>query len=220
MDSLKETRRSDYDKAVVAFQNFKESVVDSLNNKLGGGISDIYFSSRAVNWSIGLSIIYCTIYLYLMSYFAEYIAWAIIVIVQFGLFIGSAASFYSWKQIHDDEVARKAKFPDHVSDETGNLNLLMTGGIVLGLLGILYLMGICCGYKSLKIAIDVIDASADFLATTKRIILVPVFFFFVTLLILFIWIPSMLALTTMGVTSVKNDPENYQMKQIEFTDDG
>lgn len=121
-----------------------------------------------------------------MSFFAEYIAWAIIVIVQFGLFIGSAASFYGWKQVHDE----------------GEKNLLMTGGIVLGLLGLLYLMGICCGYKSLKIAIDVIDASADFLATTKRIILVPVFFFFVTLLILLMWIPSMLALATMGVTSV------------------
>ena len=173
-----------------------------LNSKLGGGITDIYLSSRAVYWSIGLSIIYCTIYLYLMSFFAEYIAWAIIVIVQFGLFIGSAASFYSWKKVHDEEVAHKEFDSTYVSDETGNLKLLMTGGIILGLLGLLYLMGICCGYKSLKIAIDVIDASADFLATTKRIILVPVFFFFVTLLILLMWIPSMLALATMGVTSV------------------
>ena len=95
----------------------------------------------------------------------------------------------------------------------------MTGGILLGLFGCIYLMAICCGYKSLKIAIDVIDASADFLATTKRIILIPVFFFLVTLIILSIWIPSMLALTTMGVESVTNDPDRAQMKQIEFTTD-
>lgn len=52
-----------------------------LNSKLGGGVTDIYLSSRAVKWSIGLSIVYCILYIYLMSHFAEYIAWAIIVIV-------------------------------------------------------------------------------------------------------------------------------------------
>lgn len=76
----------------------------------------------------------------------------------------------------------------------------MVGGVLLLLFGLIYLMAICCGYKSLKIAIDVIDASADFLACTKRIILVPIFYFFVTIIILFMWIPSMLALSTMAIT--------------------
>lgn len=80
--------------------------------------------------------------------------------------------------------------------------MLMAGGVGLAIVGVLFLMAICCGYKSLKIAIDVIDASADFLASTKRIILVPIFFFFVTILILFIWIPSMIALSTMAITDV------------------
>jgi len=84
----------------------------------------------------------------------------------------------------------------------------MTGGIVLALLGVIFMMAVCCGYKSLKIAIDVIDASADFLACTKRIILVPIVYFMLTLIILFMWIPSMLALATMGVTKVENDPDN------------
>ena len=81
MDSLEATRPEDYQAAKTAFQTFKESVVNMLNSKLGGGITDIYLSSRAVNWSICLSIVYCIIYIYLMSFFAEYIAWAIIVIV-------------------------------------------------------------------------------------------------------------------------------------------
>ena len=84
--------------------------------------------------------------------------------------------------------------------------MLMAGGIGLFLVGLLFLMAICCGYKSLKIAIDVIDASADFLASTKRIILVPIFYFFITILILFIWIPSMIALSTMAITDVQDDP--------------
>lgn len=100
MKSLKETRPSDYQAAETAFQTFKESIKDLMNTKLGGGITDIYLSSRAVNWSIGLSIVYCILYIYLMSMFAEYIAWAIIVIVQIGLFVGSGASFYSWNKIN------------------------------------------------------------------------------------------------------------------------
>ena len=76
---------------------------DLLNTRLGGGVTDVYLSSRAVNWSIALSIVYCIIYIYLMSLFAEYIAWFIIVSVQIGLFVGSAASFYSWKNLKAQE---------------------------------------------------------------------------------------------------------------------
>lgn len=110
--------------------------------------------------------------------------------------------------LNDEEKAHKEFDPTYDSDEKGNLRLLMTGGVLLMLLGFIYLMAVCCGYKSLKIAIDVIDASADFLACTKRIIFVPVVYFLLTLLILILWIPSMLALATMGVTKVENDPDN------------
>lgn len=49
--------------------------------------------------------------------------------------------------------------------------------ILGGLLALGFLCCVCCGYSSLKIAIDCIDASADFLARTKRIIAVPFVFF-------------------------------------------
>jgi hypothetical protein len=55
--------------------------------------------------------------------------------------------------------------------------MLMIAGCVLGAFAVLFGCLITCGFKSLKIAIDVIDASADFLASTKRIIGVPMFFF-------------------------------------------
>jgi hypothetical protein len=50
--------------------------------------------------------------------------------------------------------------------------------IIDGLFAVGFFFCVCCGYKSLKMAIDVIDASADFLARTKRILLVPGLFFF------------------------------------------
>lgn len=95
----------------------------------------------------------------------------------------------------------------------------MAGGVLLLIFGIVYLMALCCGYRSLKIAIDVIDASADFLAKTKRIILVPIFYFFVTIIILFLWVPSVVALSTMAITKVEANPDQAQMKLITKTDD-
>ena len=75
------------------------------------------------------------------------------------------------------------------------------------LFGLLFLLAICCAFKSLKIAIDVIDASADFLACTKRIIFVPIFYFFVTIVILSMWVPSMLAVSTMAINDINADTD-------------
>jgi hypothetical protein len=44
-----------------------------------------------------------------------------------------------------------------------------------------------CGYKSLKVAIDVIDAAADFLSCTKRILFIPFLYFIFLVVILSIW---------------------------------
>ena len=63
---------------------------------------------------------------------------------------------------------------------------------------------LCYGYRSIKIAIDVIDASADFLAKTKRIILVPVFYFIFTLIIVFLWFLGVMSVYSIG--EIKANP--------------
>lgn len=50
----------------------------------------------------------------------------------------------------------------------------------------------------MKTAIDVIDASADFLAKTKRIIAVPFAFFFLQIIAVSIWVPSMAYVVSMN----------------------
>jgi len=46
----------------------------------GKYLVDIYYSSRAIYASIGMSVVYCIIYIYLMSEFAECLAWVCIVL--------------------------------------------------------------------------------------------------------------------------------------------
>lgn len=70
--------------------------------------------------------------------------------------------------------------------------------IVFSLAAAIFLCCIIVGFRSLKLAIDVIDASADFLAATKRVILVPILYFFVILLVIFMWIASFICVISMN----------------------
>lgn len=68
-------------------QEFTKMIEDELHSSF---FKDIYVSYRAISWSCGLSFVWCIIFLYMMSFFAEYIAWVIVALVQIGLFAGSA----------------------------------------------------------------------------------------------------------------------------------
>lgn len=90
----------------------------------------------------------------------------------------------------------------------------MIGLVTLAILSVCFGCCVFCGYKSLKLAIDVIDASADFLAKTKRIILVPILYFFLTVVVVVIWfVCLMLVLSMNKITVSKSIP---QMKNIEY----
>lgn len=78
------------------------------------------------------------------------------------------------------------------------MQYLLIGMIVFGIMALLFACCIVVGYKSLKLAIDVIDASADFLYKTKRIILVPILYFFVTVIIIFVWLGMFICVLSMN----------------------
>lgn len=64
-----------------AYVAWKAMLTEMLTkNPTGRKIYDLYLSSRAIYISIALAIVYCLGYIYLMSLFAEYIAWAMIVL--------------------------------------------------------------------------------------------------------------------------------------------
>jgi hypothetical protein len=75
---------------------------------------------------------------------------------------------------------------------------------------------IICGYKSLKVAIDVIDASADFIAGTKRILFVPLFHFILTIIAVLIWIGAMACVVSLN--DIKADSIIPQAKDLTWKD--
>ena len=93
----------------------------------------------------------------------------------------------------------------------------MVGMVTFGVLALIFLCCIVCSYKSLKLAIDVIDASADFLNNTKRVVLVPVLYFFLSLLFVVLWLGALMCV--LSVNDVEVDSSIPQYKTIKWKDD-
>lgn len=150
-----------------------------------------------------MSVVYCIVYIYLMSAFAEPIAWFCVLVLQIFL-LGSTGALWMVRQSkieHHLEMLENGTWTagaqqdlDAIQLEQGMLGLVA----IVGLLACGFFCCVCCGYKSLKMAIDVIDASADFLAKTKRVLLVPGLFFVLQIIVVTIWIGAMLCVASMN----------------------
>ena len=171
--------------------------------------NDLYLSSRAIYWSFAMGVIYSFAFIYLMSAFAETIAWICVALIQLGL-IGAAIA--GWVLRSNSVESSAGLTGEALKNAQNSQNGLLVVTIVFGILALGFACCVFCGFSSLKLAIDVIDAAADFLATTKRIILVPVLYFFLTLIMLLIWIGAFAQVASMN--EIKVDYNIPQAKDV------
>ena len=78
------------------------------------------------------------------------------------------------------------------------MKILLAVCIIGAILGCCFFCCVVCCFKSLKLAIDVIDASADFLNDTKRIVFVPLLHFVMIMVVLMVWISAMTCVASMN----------------------
>jgi len=155
-------------------------------------------ASRSIYIGMIMSIIWCLVFIYVISAYAETIAWGIIVATNAGVFIASALCFNEWKHAPLNSHNEKPK------------EFLYYGSII-AIIAMIMLCCILCSYKSLSVAIDVIDASADFTKKTKRIICVSIGYFIFQMIIFVIWAFSVACLWSWGdiqVESVEKQEKN------------
>lgn len=74
-------------------QGWKLTLDAFLQNPIGKYFNDLYLSSRAIYWSMAMAVVYCFIYIFFMSAFAEQIAWFCVALTLLGL-LGS--TFALW----------------------------------------------------------------------------------------------------------------------------
>jgi len=172
-----------------AYETWRAMLTELLTkNPTGRKVYDLYLSSTAIYISIGMAIVYCLGYIYLMSLFAECIAWAMIALTQIGLLVGTLYCVMVYKD-------RNTPAGPLTEDEARKF---LAGACLLGLLTFVFGLAVCCGFNSLRTAINVVDASADFLRRTKRILLVPILYFLLNVLVVFAWVVIVACFNSMG----------------------
>jgi hypothetical protein len=92
---------------------------------------------------------------------------------------------------------------------------LITGG-VLEFFGLCTVCCIWCNRTSLETAIAIIDASAEFMIDTKRLLLVSVGYFLLTMVIFFLWLFSLVSVFSL-VEFEAPTPPGSQIKTIKGT---
>jgi len=74
-----------------------------------------------------------------------------------------------------------------------------------------------CNCKSLAVSIQVIKVTADFVADTKRLLLMPVFFLFLGMLFFFIWVTGLACVASISETDIVSKGPGNQAKIVEWS---
>jgi len=97
---------------------------------------------------------------------------------------------------------------------------MMFFGIISACAAVMCLFLIFFYFKHMKTAINVIDASAEFMVGNKRVALIPIVYFIIKLLVMLLWVYCMTAIISLNViVSTQNkigDGYSPQTKIIEW----
>jgi hypothetical protein len=169
------------------------------SSSVGSSFEDIKSCKSAIIICIFVSFVYATLYIYAMSIFPTQLAWLAVLVVEFFLVGVAGLSLFA--------STRAA---------TSQKNGYLIVGIVFLFLLLVFNCLLCCYRTQFKIAIAVVDASADFLAATKRLILTSFLFFIFQVIILAVWVTGMAFIfSTNEVTPNQNlELGSYQFKSI------
>ena len=91
---------------------------------------------------------------------------------------------------------------------------LWWGAVGFWTIGGLYVLCLICYNKSLRVAIRIIETAGDFVADTKRVALVPVFFFVVAVTCTFTWLYGYICVKSIGTVT---DPDfQFQTRNVDY----
>lgn len=161
-----------------------------VSSMIPGFLNDLDTCWHMVIFSVVLSFVICSIYIELMSLFAETMSWICLIFVQISLIAASIGSFFLKYYIKEQtEYMIKHKYPESM---IGSMEYATYACYILSatmaIFSVVYAVTLCSNYKNLTFAIDVIDASADFLADNRKIYFSACFFNLLCLSTIILWI--------------------------------
>lgn len=132
-----------------------------------------------------LTFIFCLIFMILIEYFAAIMAW-VSIILSFLCLIGLGFYFFFTRNKNSDQA-------DNNQD---TYNIVWACFCWAGAFAIFCF--VCCYCKALRIAIGVLQAAADFMTDTKRIIFVPIIGFVIIGIFYALWVCVAIYIYTIG----------------------
>lgn len=192
------TEVTDAQKAAVEL--LKNSFVESA---AGEYIVDIYDVRQSIFISIAMAFVYSLIFIKLMSLFAETLAKISLVCIQLGFVALTALFFYEWYVIKKGEakLTTEADKTAYWEKQGWKPFLLMTGFVIFLIITMIAFCMICCYWESLNQAIDVIDASADFVNGNYMVWVIPNIHLIIQVLFFIFWVIGMTCVASLNEIS-------------------
>lgn len=157
----------------------------------GRSLYDLYKARWILFSSVFVAIFFAFLYIKFMDWCAFQCAWISVIVVGLGVFgLGTLL----WI-VRSDELATNPS-PDPTA-----MTWLWWGAVGFWTVGGLYTLCLLCYFKSLRVAIRIIETAGDFVADTKRVALVPVFFFFVAVGFTFTWLYGYICVKSIGTVT-------------------
>lgn len=169
---------------------------------------DFYQTRWIIFGSVFLAIFFAFCYIKFMDWCALQCAWLSVITVGLGL-IGSG----TWCWIIRNNIMSSATFDPATPNDT--VTWLWWGAIILWTISGLYVLCLVCNQKSLRVSIRIIEVAGDFVADTKRVLFVPVGFFFFAILVSFAWLWGYICVSSVGTISVTD--QLMQVKTVDRT---
>ena len=142
-----------------------------------------------------IAILFTFAYIFFMDKCAFWLSWFSIILVELS-FIGIGLGCYISRQNIIEGLTK-----DEIKDNSQAYALNWATWLSWSF-GLLYLILIMCTCKSLRVAIAVIETAADYFADTKRVIFVPILFFFLGIVVFFGWVMALLGVGSIGELTV------------------
>jgi len=163
---------------------------DTLWDSLNLDAVERYINDIATAWPIFLigtfiTLVLCLLFMIIVEYFAAILAW-VSIIISFVALTGLGFYFFFTRNENSDQA----------DDNNSTLQIVWACFCWAG--AALILVFVCCYGKALRVAIGVVQAAADFITDTKRILIVPVIGFLIVVVFYTIWIFVAIFVYTIG----------------------
>jgi len=153
---------------------------------MGGFVFNIYNARKSIYICIATGFVYCLLFIGIMSLFAEWICYACIFITELGLI--ALPVLFSFKYIEENKAAADINFSvDEKAVRSAAAKGYLAGAICTSFLFVAFSLCLCCGWNSIKLAVNVVDAAADFIMSTKRILIIPFIYFLIQIVVMITW---------------------------------